>query len=138
MNKELEEKKVYFNRYKEANEKYNSLKKQEKFLRMRLYGTKAIVYSDTPRGGRKTDLSDEMVRLEMILERIEAAKKDMLNACADIESVIVNIPDEIESSIIHMRYIELLSWEEIADQLGYSRSQVSRIHNKALESLKIA
>lgn len=60
---------------------------------------------------------------------------DLLNKRLDIESIIADMEDGLESLIIHMRYIQLKTWNEISDYLGYSRIQVIRIHNSALENI---
>ena len=48
MNETIEEKKKILNTYKAAVEKYNSLKKQEKYLRTRINSPRTAVLSGVP------------------------------------------------------------------------------------------
>ena len=43
---------------------------------------------------------------------------------------------QIEYTILKLRYLEAKSWEEIADMLHYSRAQVFRIHDRAIQKLE--
>lgn len=137
MEKDIEQKKEYLCRYREVTEKYKSLKRQEKYLRMRLQGPRTSVLSGTPTGNKHKDISDAMIKLDETLKAVKVAEEMTLQVCADIEKIIMNIPDGIESDIIHMKYIELVSWNDIAEETGYSRRQVYRIHNKILKNLNI-
>ena len=66
---------------------------------------------------------------------VRAAEDQTLNMCAAIERIILNIPDGVDSDIIHMRYIEFETWDKIAEKTGYSEKHVYRIHNRILEKL---
>ena len=58
-----------------------------------------------------------------------------------IKGEIISIIDELEDSqlkrvLIH-RYIDWLSWSEIAKKLYFSSSKIRRMHDKALEEITI-
>ena len=52
-----------------------------------------------------------------------------------IEKDIENVTDKTESEILAQKYLCGLSLEETASMLNYSKRQVERLHNKALENL---
>jgi len=138
MNETIEEKKKILNTYKAAVEKYNSLKKQEKYLRTRINSPRTAVLSGVPSSKKHSDISDIMVRLDDTLKMVRAAEDQALNTCAAIERIILNIPDGVDSDIIHMRYIEFEAWDKIAEKTGYSEKHVYRIHNRILEKLDVS
>lgn len=92
-----EKKKEYLNRYRQAVRKYNSLQEQEKQLRSQMDGPKAIEYSDMPKAYKQTDLSDYMVRLERILDRIANEKNEMQKIQLEIEEKIIDVMDGEQS-----------------------------------------
>lgn len=133
-----EKKKEYLNRYRQAVRKYNSLQEQEKQLRSQMDGPKAIEYSDMPKAHKQTDLSDYMVRLERILDRIANEKNEMQKIQLEIEEKIIDVMDGEQSRILYLRYIQFMKWEDICVEMGYSWRQIHNIHYKALNDLKIS
>lgn len=133
-----EKKKEYLNRYRQAVRKYNSLQEQEKQLRSQMDGPKAIEYTDMPKAHKQTDLSDYMVRLERILDRIANEKNEMQKIQLEIEEKIIDVMDGEQSRILYLRYIQFMKWEDICVEMGYSWRQVHNIHSKALQDLKIS
>lgn len=69
------------------------------------------------------------------IARGEKSVIDFLNKRLDIESSIADMEDGLESLIIHMRYIQLKTWNEICDYLWLSRSQVMRVHKRVIENI---
>lgn len=131
-----EKKKEYLNRYKNAVKKYNSLQEQEERIRAEM-GSGAIEYSGMPKAHKKTDLSDEMVRIERILNKIIDQKREMQEIRLEIEEKIVDIKDGMQSRVLYLRYIRFMKWEDICVEIGYSWRQVHRAHSQALKNLNI-
>ena len=132
-----EKKKEYLNRYKNAVRKYNSLQEQEQQLRTEMRGPRAIEYTDMPKTHKQIDLSDEIVRIERILNKIEDQKKEMQEIRLEIEEKIVDIEDGMQSRVLYLRYIRFMKWEDICVEIGYSWRQVHRAHSQALKNLNI-
>ncbi len=55
----------------------------------------------------------------------------------DINRNINKIDDEICKKILTLKYINMKTFEEISEQIGYSEKQISRLHKKAVLLLKI-
>ena len=127
-----EKKKEYLNRYRQA------VQEQEKQLRSQMDGPKAIEYSDMPKAHKQTDLSDYMVRLERILDRIANEKNEMQKIQLEIEEKIIDVMDGEQSRILYLRYIQFMKWKDICVEMGYSWRQIHNIHSKALNDLKIS
>jgi DNA-directed RNA polymerase specialized sigma24 family protein len=58
----------------------------------------------------------------MVLEQIMAA--------------ISAVPDEMQKTVLTLRYVEGRSWEDIQDMIGYERTQTLVIHGRALWAVK--
>ena len=138
MNETIEEKKKILNTYGAAVRKYHALKNQEKHLSMIINRPRAAVLSGMPSSNKHKDISDIMIKLDDTLRMVKAAENEMLNKCAAIEKIIVNIPDGVASDIVHMRYIELMKWDDIAEKTGYDKAHTHRILNKTLENLDMS
>lgn len=135
---ENEQKKEYLNQYRNANRKYRLLLEQERGLRLEMQGAKTVEYSDMPKGDGQTDLSSSMVKLDELLSKIEKKKLEMLNIRMDIENRIADMQDGLQGRVLYLRYICLMSWEDICVEIKYSWRQTHYLHSKALSNLKIA
>lgn len=131
--KEMNEaKKKYLTRYKKSHLKWLSLCEQEKSIRAEIEGARSPEITDMPRAARTADLSDWMVRLEMILEKIDAAKKENYGIRAEIEERIIDMDDGIQSRILWLRYIDFKEWNDICTRIGYSWNRTHELHSEAL------
>lgn len=70
---------------------------------------------------------------QQILGKIENMKQLKEKICNDI----ARIEDITEKELLQKRYIQNLTWEDIAEQLGYSITQTYRIHKKALSNFRV-
>lgn len=135
---ENEQKKEYLNQYQNANRKYRLLLEQERGLRLEMQGAKPIEFSDMPKGSGQTDLSTAMAKLDELLSKIEKKKLEMLNIRMDIENRIADMQDGLQGRVLYLRYICLMSWEDICVEIDYSWRQTHRLHSEALKNLKTA
>lgn len=133
-----EAKKAYLNEYKRISLKIISLEEQEATIRAEMESAKNQEISDMPRGGGgKSDLSDYMVRLERIQQKIAQKKEELRFKRLEIEEKIINIQDGQQSEVIRLRYLELLGWKEIRSKLDVSERQVYILHGEALQAIEI-
>ena len=56
----------------------------------------------------------------------------------EITQKIEQMQDETEKTVLRLRYIHWLRWEQIAERMGYSPEHVQRIHKKALGNFKMS
>lgn len=54
-----------------------------------------------------------------------------------IEAAIRTLEDERYRDLLWYRYIEGMTWDEIAVKMYYSRMQVCRLHGRALNKIKL-
>lgn len=132
-----EKKKEYLNSYRNLCKKIKSLEDQLQSLREVEQSAKIQQLSDMPHGSKQSDLSDYMVRLDKVLSKIIKAKQECEDRKLEIESCIADMPDGIEADILHKRYLELKTWEQICCEIGYSWKQTHRLHSKALSNFNV-
>ncbi len=74
-----------------------------------------------------TDLEKE---INEEIDRLVDLKKE-------IRDVINDIASPNERLLLRLRYIEFMTWEQIAEQMHYSVVQIHRIHAGALQNVKV-
>jgi hypothetical protein len=114
------------------------LERDIKELHAKLYSLKAIDYSkERISGGEPGDLSDQICRYN---EKLEQSRKEWkrLDAFADaVDSLIGKIKSEQLRALLHERYVNGGSWEQVALVVGVSRQWVhNRLYPKALKEFE--
>lgn len=56
---------------------------------------------------------------------------------AHIKQAIDALEDVYEKKILTLRYVDCLDWDKIMKRMRYGRTQVNRIHRKALEHINL-
>lgn len=74
------------------------------------------------------DLQDEIYQDIVTLESVSH----------EIRQVIESVEDDRERQLLQYRYIDGLSWEQVAVTMGYGWRHVHKLHSKALIKLKMA
>ena len=59
-------------------------------------------------------------------------KEELLQYRAEIREVILSVPDDRQSEVLDLRYIQGMKWEDIADRMHFYVSHIHRIHGYAL------
>ncbi len=95
------------------------------------------VYSDIPHNlNRNTSQMEETVLKIIDLEsEINKDIDTLVNLKREIQAVINNVEDEKHRILLELRYINQMSWEEIAVQLGYNLRYTHKIHGLALQKV---
>ena len=55
----------------------------------------------------------------------------------EITQKIEEMPDETEKTVLRLRYIRWMKWEQIAERMGYSLRNITKIHGKALVHFRL-
>lgn len=133
-----EEKKKYLNGYRNVCLKIVDLKEQLESLRLAEQQAKGQQLSDMPKGGhRQQDLSDVIIRIETLKDKIDKEIIKSMNRRIEIENTILGVEDAKEKTLLRLRYLEMLKWEEICVRMKYSWKQIHRLHAKALEKITV-
>lgn len=97
------------------------------------------VYTDMP----KQTSSDNKLQtaIEKLLEedqRLAEKISEYLTAKKEIEAEIETVSEDRLKVLLKYRYIDNMTMEQIADEMGYSYRNICYLHKKALQSLKFA
>lgn len=134
---QYQDKKEYLMSYKKACKRIESLKEQLNSLQEIEQSVRSQQISDMPKGGgRQQDLSDLMVKLEDLQIQIADAITESCKIKLEIEEALWKLEDPGEARVLRFRYIYFMPWEEISRTMNYSRKQIQRIHQKAIQNLK--
>ena len=96
-------------------------------------------YSNLPKGQPAGDsLARAVERMIELEEKLNARIDTQVDLRMEIERGIETISDSILRDLLRCKYIEGLTWEEIAVKLNYSERQIYNLHGLALDRLNIA
>lgn len=137
MKSENEVKKEYLSRYGKALQAEKVI--QEEIQQLRLDKMcPSIMQDGMPHGNAGSgDLSGYMAKMDELLEDLKQQMEKRLQIMKGIIRDIERMKNETEKTVLRLRYIHLLKWEEIALKMGYSWKQIHRIHGKALKNFKM-
>lgn len=130
---------------KEQLRAYQSIKRErDKLQRIiddidsQLYGPRSQRSDGMPRGnGPRHERADVLIdRKDKILKLYAAKVAELEETLLAIEQAIGTLTDPTHRTLIRLRYIEGLKWEQVCVELGYEWSQTHRHHADALRELR--
>ena len=95
---------------------------------------KEITVKSTPDPTRMQALLAEAADEEKQLPLLEAELDRALTAAA---ITVSTLPDTRLVRLMELRYLEGRSWEEVAAEMGYSQSQMFKLHRAAMSLLSL-
>ena len=102
-----------------------------------MIGPKSPQMDGLPRGSGGADISETVAKIEAIRKKAEEARIKALNALEEIQDVIEAVPDYEEKTILRLRYINGMKWEEVACAMSMGVRNTFCLHGKALQSAEI-
>ena len=87
-----------------------------------------------PRSSLVENAALKVVELE---EEIASDILDLVRVMKEIASTISRVDSMECRTILEMRYLSFMEWDEIISRMGYSRSYVFRLHGEALNAIGI-
>lgn len=131
-----EAKKEYLRSYQKAVRREREILDEIQQLRMdKMFPS--VVNDGMPKGSQQSDLSEYVVKLDNLIEKLKQERFEKIKLMDDILYSISLLEDEDEKSVLRMRYIKGVQWEDICVAIKYSWRQTHRIHSNALKNLQI-
>lgn len=116
----------------------NSKLRQIDDLRSKMKYLQAIDYAkDKIQTSNKASVEDIIIKLCDLEAEITQEIDELIDKKRVAKEEIDKIEDVTLRSILTMRYLEMLKWEEIAVQLNYDYRHVLRLHGEALNKLSL-
>lgn len=136
MNQTNSDKKKYLNSYKWLKHRARSLELEIESIRSQYTGH-AITYSDMPKAHNvERDLSDYAAEVDELLSDVIRLRTEAVKAYRQIIKDIEAVDDMAERELMRLRYINGMTWSQIADKMHYSDRWVLVLHGRALAHFK--
>lgn len=97
----------------------------------------SAVNDGMPKGSEQRDLSDYAAKLDELIQELKEERLEKIKRLQSIERVIKELDNEDMQTILRLRYIDGLKWEEVCVAINYEWAQMHRIHARALREIKI-
>lgn len=76
-------------------------------------------------------------RLDELCERYEAKCAELLEAADAVERAVSTVQEPRYRRLLRLRYIQGLTWERVADEMGYNPRYVFDLHSQALDAVML-
>ena len=88
-------------------------------------------------GGSVYDrMAEDVARISDETEQLKAAKERAENALSQIMAAIQAVPDEMQRTVLLLRYVEGLDWISIAERINYEERMTFIIHGRGLWAVR--
>ena len=97
------------------------------------------VISDMPRSPNKSTskMSDAVIKIIDLQDEIRNDMDHLVSLKQEITTVIKSVPDLELQTLLEKRYLCIQSWEQIAVDMGFELRYLYKLHNKALNEIRI-
>lgn len=127
----------YLSRYRRLNERIDRLlEEQSRWREMALKITPVL--SQTPGGGNGSPIERPMDKVLEIDEEINREIDELQTVRQEIRAALNQLEDENLKLLMEYRYIDGLTWEQIAVKMDISWRWSIKLHGKALGKIKIS
>ena len=131
-----EKKKEYLRGYQRAREREKRIEDEIQRLREdKMFPS--LLIDDMPHGTDKKDLSDYAAKLDAHIRDLSDELDNKAKIYADITKRLKRLNNSTEQDVLMLKYIAGMSWQEIAEEMGYSLQHTYRLHGRALNNFEI-
>lgn len=93
--------------------------------------------SDMPKGTSGLKLDDIVVEMLSVFGDIDLKTRQAKTAKEELETAFNALEPQTLGEVMKRRYINGMSWREIAIVMGYSHKHVLKLHGQALKKVKV-
>jgi len=123
---------------------YRAAEREEKRLELEIQRWRSRAekmtagYGGTPSGGGDgRSLENTMAHIDDLTGQLANQRKRLVTLRRNIGTAIDSVPDARLRELLRLRYIEGLTFEQIAVRMSYSYKQTCRLHGMALEKMSL-
>lgn len=87
-------------------------------------------------GGNQDKLGDAMAKIIDLEAEINRDVDRYVNAKQEISATLEKISDPDQLQVLHQRYVQYKTWEQIAYDTGFSYRWVCTLHGRALQEIE--
>lgn len=104
--------------------------------RLRNIATNITVNLDEKVNGGKTGgRASTIEKIVDLQKKVNEEIDSLVDMFCEIRQTIESLCDEDEKLLLTLRYVEFMKWEEIMDEMHFSKRRVMQIHEKALKDV---
>lgn len=136
--KEIEKKKAYLRRYKKNLAKIRRLEEKVEYINDRMINLRGIRISDEPRGTTgisKEELLSDKMEYEERIKRLKVKSRQLRK---EIAEAIDTLEEVRHIDVLEAFFLDCLSFEEIADKLGYTLRHTIHLYSEGIKHTKIS
>jgi DNA-directed RNA polymerase specialized sigma24 family protein len=128
----------YLKQYRECLRRIQLLEERKQGIKDRLTHITAQLDGDRVQSSHPPDRFSLLVaELSDYESKIEGEEEILFREKAEIERVIDLVPDAAEQLVLQKHYIELRTFEQIAGEMDYSRSEIFYLRRRALRNVDV-
>ena len=96
-------------------------------------------FSPTPGGGESgSPIERPMDKVDELERKITQAIDELADIRMEIEAVLGQLDDDTLRELMKYRYIDGLTWEQVAEKMHYSWRHTCRLHGEALAKINMS
>lgn len=96
-------------------------------------------FSPTPGGGESgSPIERPMDKVDELERKITQAIDELADIRMEIEAVLGQLEDDTLRELMEYRYIDGLTWEQVAEKMHYSWRHTCRLHGEALAKINMS
>ena len=80
-------------------------------------------------------MQDAVIKMVMLAHEIDKLIDQYIDYKKEVVSMLEKLSD-VEYGVLHRYYIRYMTWEQVAEDMGYSIRQIMRIKKKSLKNLE--
>ena len=99
-----------------------------------------VRFSDEPKAPgdpRSSVVENAAIRVRALEEEIASDIMTLVGLLKEIEATIRAVDSLEYRTVLEMRYLSFMDWEEITARMGYSKRYVFIIHRRALQAVHV-
>lgn len=124
--------KEYLLQYRTAKIRADILQREYDVERAEIDSIRSPLGGDNVHSGEiSRSVEVKALKLAEKAEALKNARAEALRICQDVLDLILSIPDE-PGRVLYERFLNLKTWGEVADAVGYSRRQTFRFYEYGL------
>lgn len=126
--------KEYLSRYRQALIKADGIRDSISELKERQEQVGSPAYSELPKAQGDGDLANYIAKLDARERRLNEQLQLCAQICEEIEHTLGILEKDYpeDATLLRKRYIAGKTWDDIAEDMNYSRSNIYILHGKAL------
>lgn len=91
--------------------------------------------SEKVNGGKTGSRANTIEKIVDLQKKVNEEIDSLVDMFCEIRQTIESLCDEDEKLLLTLRYVEFMKWEEIMDEMHFSKRRVMQIHEKALKDV---